>query len=92
MGKWLEMTDAGKDWGQEEKRVTEYEMVGWHHQLNGRESEQTQGVSEGREAWRAAVRGVTKSRTWLNNWTTRIMGKWKPCFPEDKSKKILIEK
>ena len=32
--------DAGKDWGQE-KRVTEDEMVGWHHQLNGREFEQT---------------------------------------------------
>ena len=27
--------DAGKDWGQEEKGVTEDEMVGWHHQLNG---------------------------------------------------------
>jgi len=29
--------DAGKDWGQEEKGVTEDEMVGWHHQLNGHE-------------------------------------------------------
>jgi len=28
--------DAGKDWGQEEKGATEHEMVGWHHQLNGR--------------------------------------------------------
>ena len=36
-------SDAGKDWGQEEKRVTEDEMVGWHHQLNGHEFEQTQG-------------------------------------------------
>ena len=27
--------DAGKDWGQEEKRTTEDEMVGWHHRLNG---------------------------------------------------------
>ena len=27
--------DAGKDWGQEEKGVTEHELVGWHHQLNG---------------------------------------------------------
>jgi len=31
--------DAGKDWGQEEKGTTEDEMVGWHHQLNGHESE-----------------------------------------------------
>ena len=29
--------DAGKDWGQEEKGMTEDEMVGWHHQLNGHE-------------------------------------------------------
>ena len=31
-------TDAGKDWGQEEKGTTENEMVGWHHWLNGHES------------------------------------------------------
>ena len=35
-------TDAGKDWGQEEKGATEDEMGGWHHQLNGHEFEQTQ--------------------------------------------------
>ena len=35
----LEKTDAGKDWGQEEKGTTEDEMAGWHHGLNGRESE-----------------------------------------------------
>ena len=45
------------------KGVTEDEMVGWHHQLNGRESEQTAGDSEGREAWFAAVHRVEKSRT-----------------------------
>ena len=33
--------DAGKDWRQEDKKVTENEMVGWHHQLNGHEFEQT---------------------------------------------------
>ena len=31
--------DAGKDWGQEEKGMTEDEMVGWHHQINGQEFE-----------------------------------------------------
>ena len=31
--------DAGRDWGQEEKGTTEDEMAGWHHGLNGRESE-----------------------------------------------------
>ena len=33
----LEKTDAGRDWGQEEKGTTEDEMAGWHHRLNGRE-------------------------------------------------------
>ena len=33
----LEKTDAGRDWGQEEKGTTEDEMIGWHHQLNGHE-------------------------------------------------------
>ena len=31
----LEKTDAGRDWGQEEKGTTEDEMAGWHHRLNG---------------------------------------------------------
>ena len=31
--------DAGRDWGQEEKGTTEDEMAGWHHRLDGRESE-----------------------------------------------------
>ena len=39
--------DAGKDWGQKEKREAEDEMVGWHHQLNGHEFEQTPRDSEG---------------------------------------------
>ena len=38
--------DAGKDWRQEEKRATEDEMVGWHHQLNGHEFEQAPGDGE----------------------------------------------
>ena len=40
--------DAGKDWRQKEKRVTEDEMVGWHHQQNGHEFGQTLGNGEGR--------------------------------------------
>ena len=41
--RWLigKYPDAGKDWGQEEKRGTEDEMVGWHHRLSRHESEQT---------------------------------------------------
>ena len=43
----LEKTDAGRDWGQEEKGTTENEMAGWHHRLNGHESEWTPGVGDG---------------------------------------------
>ena len=43
--------------------MTEDEMVGWHHQLNGREFEQASGVVMDREVWHAAVHGVTKSQT-----------------------------
>ena len=39
--------DAGKDWRREEKGVTEDEMVGWHHRLNGHEFEWTLGVGDG---------------------------------------------
>ena len=39
--------DAGRDWGQEEKGMTEDEMAGWHHQLDGHEFELTPGVGDG---------------------------------------------
>ena len=61
--------DAGKDWGQEEKVRTEDEMVGWHHQLDGHGFGWTPGVGDKQEAWHAAVHGVAKSRTQLNDWT-----------------------
>ena len=51
--------DAGKDWRQKEKGMTEDEMAGWHHSLNGHEFEQTKEIVKDREAWRAAVHGVT---------------------------------
>ena len=35
----LENTDAGRDWGQEEKGITEDEIAGWHHRLDGHEFE-----------------------------------------------------
>ena len=61
--------DGGKVWGWEDKGTTEDEIVGWHHQLSGHEFGQALGVGDDREAWRAAVHGVTKSQTWLSNWT-----------------------
>ena len=41
--------------------MTEDEMIGQHHRLNGHEFEQTLGDSEGQETWHAAVRGAKKS-------------------------------
>ena len=43
----LEKTGAGRDWGQEEKGMTDDEMVRWHHWLDGREFEWTPGVGDG---------------------------------------------
>ena len=40
-------TDAGRDWGQEEKGTTEDEMAGWHLRLDGHEFEYTPGVGDG---------------------------------------------
>ena len=39
-------SDAGREWGKEEKGTTEDEMAGWHHRLDGRESEWTPGVCD----------------------------------------------
>ena len=58
--------DAGKDWRQEEKGITEDKMVGWHHWLDGHDSEQTLGDGERQGARCAAVHGVTKSWTWMS--------------------------
>ena len=55
--------DAGKDRGQEEKRATEDEMVGWLHRLNGQEFEQTLGDSEGQGSLVCRSLWVTNSQT-----------------------------
>ena len=47
--------------------MTEDEMVGWHHSLNGHEFEQAPGVGYGQEAWHAAVHMVAKSQTQVND-------------------------
>ena len=52
-----------KDGGQEEKTETEEEMVEWHHQLDGHESEQALGDSEGQGSLACCSHGVTESDT-----------------------------
>ena len=72
MKSWLirKDPDVGKDWGQEEKGVTEDKMVGWNHWPNG--FEQTLGDSEGPGSLACCSHGVTKSWTWLSDWTKRL--------------------
>ena len=62
--------DAGKDWGQEEKGMTDDEMVGWHHWLKDMSLSKLQEMVVDREVWRAAFHGVTKSQTRLRDWAT----------------------
>ena len=44
---WLVYSDAGRDWGQEEKGTTEDEMAGWYNRLDGHEFGRTLGVGDG---------------------------------------------
>ena len=62
-------SDAGRDWGQEEKWMTEDEMAGWHHWLDGHEFEKLWELVMDREAWCTAIHGLEKSRTQLSDWT-----------------------
>ena len=63
-------SDAGRDWGQEEKWMTEDEMAGWHHWLDGRESEWTLGVGDGQgglvccDSWGCKESDTTERLNW----------------------------
>ena len=68
-------SDVGRDWRQEEKGMTEDETVGWHHWLDGRESEWTPGVGDGQgglaccDSWGCKELDTTERLNWteLNN-------------------------
>ena len=69
-------SDAGRDFGQEEKGKTEDEMAGWHHWLNGHEFEWTPGVDDGQgglaccDSWSRKEWDTTERLNWTElNWT-----------------------
>ena len=72
MWSWLigKDSDAGRDWGQEEKGTTEDEMAGWSHQLEGREFEWTPGVGDGQgglaccDSWGHKKLDMTEQLNW----------------------------
>ena len=74
--------DVGKDGRQEEKGMTEDEMVGWHHQLSGHEFEWTPGVGDGQKSLACCSPwGLKESETNEQlNWTElkdNLIGRWK---------------
>ena len=70
--RWLigKDSDAGRDWGEEEKGTTKDEMAGWHHWLDGRESEWTPGVGDGQgglaccDSWGRKESDMTEQLNW----------------------------
>ena len=80
--------DAGKDWRQEEKGMTELKMLGWHHRLDGHEFEWTPGVGDGQggltccDSWGCKESDTTE---WLN-WTELMADS---CWGLTENNKIL---
>ena len=63
-------SDAGRDWGQEEKGMTEDEIAGWHHRLDGHEFGWTPGVGDGQgglaccDSWGRKESDTTERLNW----------------------------
>ena len=74
---WLtgKVPDAGKDWRQEEKGMTEDEMVGWHHRFNGHEFEQALAVGDGQGGLACCSPWGCRVRYY---WATEL--NWTSCF------------
>ena len=84
--------DAGKDWRQEEKGMTEDDMVGWHHSFNGHEFEQAPGVGEGQESltccspWGWKESDTTEQlnnsnkASWRSTYSLDYFHHWKTCL------------
>ena len=67
-------SDAGRDWGQEEKGTTEDGMAGWHHRLDGHEFEWTTGDGDGQgglaccDSWGRKNSDTTERLNWTENY------------------------
>ena len=78
----LEKTDARRDEGQEENGMTEDEMSGWHHWLNGHESEWTPGVGDGQgglvccDSWVRKESDKTERLNWTEFKEQRVGHDW----------------
>ena len=81
-------SDARRDWGQEEKGMTEGEMAGWHHWLDGRESQWTPGVGDGQgglaccDSWGCKESDTTERLIWSDLiWWRHLMNSCWLMFP-----------
>ena len=83
--------DVGRDWGQEEKGMTEDEMVGWHHRLNGHEFEWTPGVGDGQgglvccSPWGCKESDTTEGLSWTDHHFTHGETKTQRCSATSQS-------
>ena len=75
-------SDAGRDWGQEEKGTIEDEMAGWHHQLDGHESEWSPGVGDGQgglaccNSWGHKESDTTEWHNWTKLMSSETLSMW----------------
>ena len=80
---WLigKVSDAGRDWGQEEKGTTEDVMAGWHHWLDGCESQWTPGAGDGQgglvccDSWGRKESDMTEQLNWTD-WVNLSVSDW----------------
>ena len=92
----LEKTDAERDWGQEEKGTTEDEMAGWHHRLDGRDSEWTPAVGDGQggvvccDSWGRKESVTTEKLSWteLNTLNLLYLTTWEQKVSSGGNKQI----
>ena len=78
--------DAGRGWGQEEKGMTEDEMAGWHHQLDGHEFEWTPGDGDGQgglaccDSWGHKESDTTERLNWTEEKTVLYSLLWSSSY------------